>query len=386
MSRSISWPWCAGLSLLATVAQAQTAPRYVARDLPKPAAALYCASKAALNEAGDVVQACTYSGGSYRSTTQQCLTELFCWRVPITVKVTYDLPAVWPAGRGVQPLGLPSLSSVWQVALTRSGDVWAPGSTITTRGMMLGAATAWRWQRPYTANGQTVNPPEALAGEGYNLQGVTPDGAGWWRSLDGRRDAVAGTDGQVRPIPLVPVSGNDEVIEDQVLAIQDGGMALRARWLRRAQATGDGELVYEVWFLWGGQWTRVPVPLAQTRLDVVTIASNGLVLLSQGSTTATWHPDQPQALQPLSGQGAGVINAAGVAAGSVPIPNDSKGRSKAVVWWQGQPLELQGLTSGLPSRSWALRRVLAINDRGQLLVSAEDTSRSLIKTVLLSPQ
>ncbi len=391
MHRPTPLALAAAFTVLSLSAQAQTAPRYTARDLAKPTSALYCASGGSLNARGDAMQACTYSVGSYTTTTQMCVGYLFCYPVLTTVKVTKNLPAVWPAGATVKALGTSQLSSAWYSTLLHTGDVVANGTAITTRGLTSGDPLGWRWLPPYGANGQTLTPPAALQGDTpYVLYGATQGGALWWRTLGGERSAVVTPDGQVKPVPLVPppaVAG-EVVTEDQLLAIQDGDIAVRGRWLQVQLPTGF-DARHEVWVLKGQQWTRVPLPNERSGVDVVRIASNGRVLLGQGLQSYTWHPDQPQTVTLVNGSGAAVINASGVLGGGMPIPNDSKGRGKAVVWWQGQPLDLQGLTTGLPSKSWVLRYVREINDRGQLLVDAEDTSKvgnASLKTVLLTPQ
>jgi hypothetical protein len=385
-----------GLSLVANLAQAQTAPRYTARDLPKPTAALYCVSSASLTEAGDVGQTCTYSGGSYTTPVQVCYEYLgFCYTTRNTVKVSYTLPAVWPANGGsVKPLTTSVLSSVWQATLTRSGAMVGRGSPITTKGVSIGNGQSWTWLPPYGSAGQTLNPPAALVGE-YALNGVTRNGALWWRTPDGRTDAVATPDGQVKPEPLVPAPPNpgETVTEDLLLAIQDGDMAVRRRWMY-AETNGVPAYRSENWFRRGQQWTRIPMPADQPALDGVTIASDGRVLLRHPQAVYTWRAEQAGTLTLVgetggNGNGARLINASGLVAGSAPTL-DSRGRSKASIWWQGQQLDLQGLVnSGLPAKTWALRTVEAINDRGQLVVNVEDTSKTgnaSLKTVLLTPQ
>ncbi len=390
--RAIGLAVATGLAA-ATLAQAQTAaPRYTARDLPKPTAALYCGGSPSLTDTGDVGQTCAYSGGSYTTTTSICVGYLFCYPTLTTIKVTYNLPAVWPANGGsVKPLTTSELSSIWNATLTRSGAVLANGVPITKKGVAIGYGQGWRWQPPYGTAGQTIAKPAALVGD-YALYGFTQGGAMWWRELGGLNDAVVTADGQVKPVPLVPTAplAGETLAEDQLMTIQDGDLAVRRRSLQTLNANGLATYRSEVWFLRGQQWTQIPLPGPQASIEYATIASNGRVLLRIDNADHTWRPEQPNVLTPTQGTGASVINASGVLGGAVPIPNDSKGRSKASIWWQGQQLDLQGLiTSGLPSKTWALRNVVAINDRGQLVVSVEDTSKTgnaSIKTVLLTPQ
>lgn len=386
------WFGGACVALLAAQAQAQTAPRYTARDLPKPAAAMYCIGSPSLTDAGAVGQTCTHNGGSYTAPMQVCYEYLgFCYTTRTTYKWVYNLPAVWPANGGsVKPLANAVPSSIWAATLTRSGAVLGTGTPITNRGAAIGYGQGWTWLSPYGTNGQTIAQPAALVGE-YALKGFTQGGAMWWRELGGRADAVATADGQVRPVPRVAAAPQpgETVNEDQLLAIQDGDMAVRSRSLQSLGTDGFANYRQEGWFLRGQQWTQIPLPGPQASIEFATIASNGLVLLRIDNADYTWRAEQPGALNPVNGTGAVVINASGVVGGSVPIPNDSKGRIKARIWWQGQALDLQGLTTGLPTKTWQLRNVMAINDRGQMVVHVEDTSKTgnaSLKTVLLTPQ
>jgi hypothetical protein len=298
---------------------------------------------------------------------------------------------VWPANGGsVKPLTTSELSSIWNATLTRSGAVLANGVPITSKGVAIGNGQGWRWLPPYSAAGQTIAPPAGLLGE-YALNGFTQGGAQWWRELGGRADAVVTADGQVKPVPLVPAApqAGETTFEDQLMAIQDGDMAVRMRLLQTVAANGFATYRHEAWFLRGQQWTQIPLPGPQASIEYAAIASNGLLLLRIDNADYTWRAEQPNLLTPTQGTGARVVNANGVLGGSVFIPNDSKGRSKASIWWQGQQLDLQGLTTGLPTKTWALRNVAAINDRGQLVVDVEDTSKTgnaSLKTVLLTPQ
>lgn len=387
------------LALLASLAQAQTAPRYTARELPKVASSVGCTG-VAINEAGDVSQICIYNAGSYSDTQNVCYEYLgFCYKTRITRQITYQTPAVWPANGGGARSMFTSVRSYSTGAIVADGSVVGLSGPIGTRGEPIGERQIVRWRPPYSAVPEVVMAPAALQLDGpVSLQGLTKAGGLWWAGSNETRQAVAGVDGQVWFVPALPALNNpDERVEGNVvLAVQDGQQALRGRSIYQRLPNGQDVYRYEAWYLRDQQWTRIPLSTNQTYIDSATIAGNGVVLFSQGGVSHTWRADQPGQVNALTspvgpGSSARVINASGLVGGLVPIPNDRNFRTKAQIWWQGQALDLQGRVTGLPS-NLQLRSVGAANDRGQLVVQAEQASifatanNPVYKTLLLTPQ
>jgi hypothetical protein len=388
----------ASLALSASFALAQTAPRYTARELPKVASSVVCGVSVAINEAGDVSQNCLYNAGSYSTTQDVCYDYLgICYKTRVTKQVNYLLPAVWPAsGGGARALST-SVRSYSTGTIVADGSVLGRSGPIGTRGEPIGEPQIVRWLPPYSAVPQVVSVPAALQREGFvSYGGPTKGGGIWWRDASETKHAVVGADGRAWLVPSPPPLTNpDETLEsDTVLAVQDGSQAVRTRVVAQRLPSGQDAFRFEAWYVRDQQWSRTPLTSDQSRVDSATLTTNGVVLYSQGGRYQSWRADQPANINALiTSPDAGrvqAINASGLAGGAVPIPNDKKFRTKAQVWWQGQALELQGRVTGLPS-SWQLRSVEAINDRGQLVVQAEDTSiftaaNSAYKTVLLTPQ
>jgi hypothetical protein len=389
----------ASLALLASLAQAQTAPRYTARELPKVSASVTCGIGVAMNETGDVSQNCLYNAGSYSTTQDVCYDYLgFCYKARITRQITYLTPAVWPANGGSARSLITSVRSYSTGAIGADGAVVGRSGPIGARGESIGPSQIVRWLPPYSAAPEVVAVPPALQREAYvSFLGRTKAGGIWWADSSETRHAVVGVDGRIWFVPAPPALNNpDETVDSQVvLAVQDGLQALRGRWIAQSLPDGSFALRYEAWYLRDQQWMRIPLSSDRTAIDSATIAGNGVVLYSQGGVSHTWRADQPGQVNALTspvgaGSSARVINASGLVGGSVPIPNDKNSRTKAQLWWQGQALDLQGRVTGLPS-NWQLRSVEAINDRGQLVVQAEQTSifsssNPVYKTVLLTPQ
>jgi len=381
----------ATLTALSFGAQAQTAPRYTARDLAKPTSAQSCGSPASLNDRGDALQTCTYKVGSFVSTGKVCMDYLpICYPVTYNNQVNKSMPAVWLAGSAVKPLDVTALSSSWNSVLLHSGEVISQGSAMTTKGASTGPFLAWRWLPPYAATGQVVAKPANLPSPDLELYNETQGGVLWWRSLDGQQNALQTPDGRMAVEPKVPDAplADESVIEDQLLTVQDGDQTLHGRWVRRPAGSAISAR-YELWYRQGTQWQRIALASDGVRTEVTQISRTGRVLFGQSGNTYTWQAGQAAAPALVNGAGATVINGSGVMGGSMPNLSDPARVSKAVVWWQGQPVDLQGITTGLPSKSWVMRNVVAINERGQLLVSTDDmskTSNARYKMVLLTPQ
>ena len=253
--------WLAIAAAAATLgldAQAQTAPRYTARDLTKPTSALYCGAPASLNERGDAHQTCTYKVGSYTSTGKVCMDYLpICYPVTSTTQVTKTMPAVWPAGSAAKVLDVTPLSSTWGSVILFSGEVLARGSAMTTKGFSTGPQQAWRWLPPYASTGQLLARPAALQGLDAEMQGATQGGTQWWRSLDARQNYLVSPEGVLarEPAAPLPFGAGESVEEDLVWAIQDGDQTLHGRWVR---LPADNTFRYELWYRQGQQWLRIP--------------------------------------------------------------------------------------------------------------------------------
>ncbi|MEY4766599.1 MAG: hypothetical protein RI907_3272 [Pseudomonadota bacterium] len=403
LPRALMVPASCGVALavLAGQAMAQTPPRYTAKNLPKVTAARGCGAPAGLNEAGDVSLSCTYSLPSYTTTVKTCYEYLgnICFSSKTTVKPSYQAPAVWPAGSTIaRPLTTSSLSYSTG-AVTLGGTVVGLSGKIDNKGQSLEVISApFQWLPPYSAAGQPLPVPVALQGTPVQtLRDVLLDGGTWWTNLGGTQHTLAAAGGQVWRVPELPATSDpaETASEQIVLAVQDGQQAVRSRWLSTTLTNGQQSLRHELWYVRGTEAFRIPLPVSNVRVDGAAITRNGRVLFQQGFTSLVWSVNQPLTTSAVGSggnlngtEGASRINASGLLGGSAPIPNDSQSRSKARIWFQGQGYDLQGLTSGLPS-GWQLRTVDAMNDRGQLVVTAQDTSAfggGASKTLLLTPQ
>lgn len=376
-------------------ATGQTATRYSWRELPKVAAAQYCAVDAGgLNESGDVAMVCQYKGGTRQETAYWCLGGNLCFPYKASRAWYYRLPAVWQGGV-LRSLAVTSRVSTWQVWMRHSGQVMATGVALDANGYTSGNGLAWTWA-PSSNLGEPYLPPAALSDpeEMYTVDQVTPGGLVIWGNVDGRRHAAQWPDGRVEPVPGIPDNG-EPVNSELAPIVNDRGMIVRSRWVIAPPTPTQPfqNHVPQGWFFDGQQWTKMPPSPVSTGLTYSRVNAQGHVL---GHTVMgaqyLWRAQQPEVLTEVAPAGQGqarLLNDAGLLAGAVPIPNDRNARTRATVWVQGQqPVDLNTVTANLP-RGFLLTSVTALNNKGQMVVNALDTSRwgvEVSRTLLLTPQ
>ncbi|MFT3859423.1 MAG: hypothetical protein QM742_18630 [Aquabacterium sp.] len=378
-------------------AHGQTSTRYTVREVPRPTSATSCSvHSGGLNENGDVALACQYKGGTRQETASFCLGLYTCFPYKVTRTWYYNLPAVWQASNSsLRSLSVSVRASVWQVWMLNSGTVLATGAPIDATGMTSSAGTAWTWS-PVSNLGEPVLPPSSLptSAQAYRIHDATTGGLILWSDVGERQLALQWPDGRVVPVPHTPANG-DVVLEERTPIINDQGMLVRGRWVLGAPLPDQpsGEHLPQSWFFDGQSWTKMTLPPSAIGMDFTRVNAKGQALGHEVmmGLTYLWQASQPDAvtqITELGGGSPGQLNDAGLLAGSVPIPNDRNGRSRAAIWVQGKPIDLNTVTSNLP-RGWLLTGVTALNNKGQMVVNVLDSTKlgaAANKVAVLTPQ
>lgn len=377
--------------LLVLPAQAQTAtPRYAFKELAKPASARYCDPRAnvpqrLLNAAGDVVLGCSYVGGiRFGDTTSNGFYNPFA-----IVQWLHDRPVVWSASGAVREMAFPSKSSFNQLhGITDVGVVYGTAVALNGSGRSKGPIQTHAWQ-PGGARSLFQYPASAPASQWY-VTDVTPSGTVVLSSNEDPKIQLV-KDGQARAFPgLPPIGGLTGTFN---LVVHDQG--LYAASVETANAASWTGLDLQPWFYGSGGWQRITPPEQYTHIYVRDVNARGEVLgtVPPGQdfiwSSATGQNVKLLNLDGAPGSGAVALNDQGVAVGAVARPQGATqgGVSRAVAWINGQVVNLQAATT-VPA-NWVLEGAMAVNEKGQILVSARDTSQSGVgarRFALLTPQ
>jgi hypothetical protein len=290
------------LLTLACQATAQT-PRYVLRDLPKPADALYCTGAASINDQGDVAMNCTYKGGTRSEAARWCLTSHWC--IPFTARIpwSYTLPTIWQANGTVRTLNFTTRSSSWDVFMLNSGAVLASGTPLDTDGRNTGGGGYWIWQ----AGSNVAEPyatPASLPSREVSLFSIRRNGLAQWDRLDGSASYMLTPDGEVSPVPQIPAS-SDVLRYRGDTFFNDQGMRVVTRWVEGPPTLAEpfGAALPQAWFFNGQQWTRMKLPDDLNNLQSIRINAKGHVVAhDRYDVRYLWRADQPGRSAPCRAQ------------------------------------------------------------------------------------
>ncbi len=378
-----AWTWgllAAASSVCLAPAQAQLS--FSAKSLTAPMAAKACRPVGDINEGGDAAVVCSFAAGTRRVPWYRIgIWVIYRSETWYTDKVVY-----WPASGGSRVLDQADKLNINSLSLNGAGGIFSRLLPLNSTGYTYDTVWSYAWPAP-AGRGAQYQPPAGPALPLYDFIKQAGDVLAVGDNV-GDRWTVS-TQGELtrQPTDMPPPSGSPLI--GQYLRYY--APASGKRVINRIVSTGSTDVTQdrytEYWFGDGRAWQLIKMPDGSLPQDIWGMNTGGTVLgVDKSGRVFTWEPASsattylPGAAQPLSSL---MINDQGMVAGT--FYDDTASRNRVLAWWKGQLMNLDSVTT-LPT-NLMLTRVMALSNRNQLLVWADDKTRANSgRNMLLTPQ